>query len=81
MISIYFLCWWAEDVSFQSLLVAPCIQTHTRVVKGPRFEDLTWPELEITSRNPAQARHLFLKPNLSSKAKFTEEVKICATAE
>jgi len=32
------------------------------------------------SPNPAQARHIILKPDLSPKAKFTEWVMICATA-
>jgi len=31
MISIYFCCWWVEDVSFQSPLVGPCIHTHTEL--------------------------------------------------
>jgi len=43
-----------------------------RVVNGPHFEAQTRPQLEITSPNPAQDRHLFLKPDLGRKAKFTE---------
>jgi len=31
MISIYFYCWWVEDVSFQSPLVGPCLHTHTEL--------------------------------------------------
>ena len=52
-----------------------------RVVKAPHFEAWTRPEPEITSPKTARARHLFLKPDLGLKAKFTEGVKICATAE
>jgi len=33
------------------------------------------------SPNPDRARHLFLKPDLDLKAKFTEGVKIYAAAE
>jgi len=46
MISIYCYCWWVEDVSFQSPLVGPYINTH-RVVKGPHFEAWTRPEPDI----------------------------------
>jgi len=28
MISIYFYCWWVEDVTFQSPFDGPCIHTH-----------------------------------------------------
>jgi len=52
--------------------------TH-RVAKGPRFQTWTWPEPEITGL--AQTCHLFLKPVFTTKVKFTEWVKICATAE
>jgi len=51
-----------------------------RVVNGPHFEVPTRPEHEIAKPNPARAQHLVLKPNLGPKAKFTEWVKICATA-
>jgi len=43
-----------------------------RVVIGPHFEAWTRPEPQITSPNPARARHLFLNPDLGLKAKFTE---------
>ena len=33
------------------------------------------------SLNPARVRHLLLKPDLGLKDKFTEAVKICATAQ
>ena len=33
------------------------------------------------SPNPARVQHLFLKPDLGVKAKFTKGVEICATAE
>ena len=75
MISIYFYCWWV----FNLPLLAPLPTYPHEVVKGPHFE--ARPEPEITSPNPARARYLFLKPDLSLKAKFTEEGKICATAE
>ena len=74
MISIYFYCRWAEDESFQSPLVAPCIHTHTELQKGLILK----PE---PSPNTAGAWHLLLKPDLCLKAKFTEGVEICATAE
>jgi len=64
-----------EDVLFQSLLVAPHIHTHTELEKGLILK----PEPGPSSKS--QARHLLLKPNLISNAKFTVEVKICATAE
>jgi len=74
MISIYFYCWWVDVVSFQSPLVAPCIHTHTELQMGLIFK----PE---SSPNTAGAQHLFLKPVLGPKTKFTEGVKICATVE
>ena len=52
-----------------------------RVAAGPYFEAWTRPEPEFTSPNPARARHLFLKPDVRPKAKFTQGVKICATAK
>jgi len=39
----------------------------TQIIKGPHFG--------------ARARHLFFMPDFGLKAKFTEGVKICATAE
>ena len=47
-----------------------------RVVNGPLYK----PEPEITNPNPVRAWHLFLKPNLGPKDKFTEWVEICANA-
>ena len=64
--------------------ISPCRPLPTyphRVGKGPHFETWNRPEPVITSPNPARARHLFLKFNLSLKANFTEGFKICATAE
>ena len=64
--------------------ISPCCPLHTypqRVVKGPHFEAWTRSEPKVTSPNPARARNLFLKPDLGLKAKLTEGVKICATAE
>jgi len=55
----------------------PCWPLHTyphRFVKGPHFEACARPEPEIASPNPTRARHLFLKPDLCLKAKFTEGV-------
>jgi len=50
----------------------------SRVVNGPDFQARTRHDPEITSPNPA--RHLFLKPDLGPKAKFTEWVNICTNA-
>jgi len=64
------------------LSISPCWLLPTyphRVVKGPHFEAWTRPQPEITSPNPDRARHLFLKPDLGLKAKFTKGVKICST--
>ena len=66
-------CWWVENVSFQSPLIGPCLHIHS-FGKGPHFEAWTRPEPEITSPNPARGRHLFWKPNLGLKVKFTEGV-------
>jgi len=52
-----------------------------RVVNWSYFEARTRPGPEITSPNLTRARNLFLKPNFSPKAKFTEWVKISTTAE
>jgi len=59
---------------FQPPLVAPCIHINTELQKGV----IVKPE---PSPNTTGARHLFLKPELGPKAKFTEGVKICATVE
>jgi len=66
------------------LSTSPCWPLHTyphRVVNGPHFEAWTRPQPEITSPNPARARYLFLKADLGLKAKFTEGVQICTTAQ
>jgi len=52
----------------------------SRSVNGPHFEARTRPEPEITSPNLARTRHIFLKPDLGPNTKFTDGVKICATA-
>jgi len=57
---------------------APSLQH--KVVNKLHLEDRTRHELEITSPNPARAQHLFLKPDLGPKAKFTDGVDVCATA-
>ena len=75
MISICFYCWWVEDISYQSPVVGPCIHTHAELQKGLILKP------EPSPSPKPQARHLFLKPYLGLKAKFTEGVKICATAE
>jgi len=65
------------------LSISPFRPLHTyphKVVKGPHCEAWTRSEPEVTSSNPARA-HLFLKLDLGLKAKLTEGVKICATAE
>jgi len=51
-----------------------------RVVNGSHFEARTRPEPEITSPNPARARHLFLRPDLGRESQIYQWVKICATA-
>jgi len=66
-----------EEVSFQTPLVAPCIHTHTELQKDLILE----PEPGPSPKSQAQTRHLFLKSDLGLKAKFTERVKTCATAE
>jgi len=43
---------------------------YIRVAYGRHFEARTRLEPEITSLNPA--RHIFMKPDLRPKAKFTE---------
>jgi len=53
----------------------------TQSCKRASFWSLDRPETEVTSPNPASARHLFLKPDLGLKAKVSERVKICTTAE
>jgi len=63
-----------EDVSFQPPLVVFCIHTHTELQKSLILKPEPRP-------NTVGARHLFLKPELGPKTKFTEGVKICATAE
>jgi len=62
------------------LLLFRYVTGWSRVLKGPHFEARILPEPEITNPNPAQARHLFFKPDLGPKAKFTQLVKMCATA-
>jgi len=74
MISIYFYRRLVEDVSFQPLLIAYCIHTHTELQKGLILK----PE---PSPNTAGSRKLVLKPEFGLKAKLTEGVKICATVE
>ena len=74
MISISIYCWCVDDATFQSPLLAPAY-IPTQGLKGPHFETWTWPEPEITNTNPAQARHLFLKPDSGPNAKFTEGVR------
>ena len=56
-------------------------QLGTRVVNELHFQVQIRPEPVITSPNPDRVRHLFLKPNFSPKATFTEWDKVCATAE
>jgi len=77
--SIFTVAGW-RTYPFNLPLFAPAYIPH-RVIRGPHFEAWTRPEPEITSRNPAGVRHLFLKTDLGLKAKSTEGVKICATAE
>jgi len=57
-----------------NLLCCPLPTYPHRVVKAPHLEAWTRPEPEVTSLNPARAWHLFLKPDLGLKAKFTERV-------
>ena len=59
---------------FNLPLFGPCINTHTELQAGLILK----PE---PGSNPGQARHLFLKPDLGLKAKLTEVVKVCTTAE
>ena len=51
----------------------PCCIHCCRVVNGPHFEAQNRPDPAITSPNQVQNQHLFLKPDLGPKAKFTEE--------
>jgi len=67
MISICLLLVGGE-LSFQSPLIGPCLHTHTALEKGLILKP------EITTPNPARGRHLFLKPDLGQKPKFTEGV-------
>ena len=80
----YFTKWFQSIITVGRFSISPCWPLLTyphKVAKGPHFEAWTRPEPEVTRPNPARARHLFLKPDLGPKAKFTEGVKICATAE
>jgi len=61
-----------EVVSFQSPLVGPCIHIHKELYKGLAFK----PEPAPGRNHKPQ-----LKPDFGLKAKFTQGVKICATAE
>jgi len=71
MISIYFYCWWVQDVSFQSTLVVSCIHTHTELWKG----------LILTPEPGSSPTCIFETRCTGLKVKFTEGVKICAIAE
>jgi len=70
MISIYFYCWWVEDVSFQSPLVGPCLHTHTDYKRA-----------SFRSLNPARARTrlepdiCFLCPILAWKPNLPRELR------
>ena len=80
----YFAKWFQSIFTVGRFSIPPywALPTYPhRVVKGPHFEAWTRPEPEITRPNPARAWHLFLKPDLGLKAKVSERVKICATAE
>jgi len=82
MISIYsiFTVGGWRTYPFNHPLLAPAY-IHTQSCKKASFWNLDRPETEITSPNPTRARRLFLKPDLGLKAKVSERVKICATAE
>jgi len=47
-----------------------------RILNEPHLK----PEPGPSPKSQAQTQHLFLKPDLGPKAKFTECVKICANA-
>jgi len=58
------------DNEIQTCIYAPLITNQNRVTNGPRLEAGTRPEPELISPNPTQ--HSFSKPDLGSKAKFTQ---------
>jgi len=59
VISIYFYCWWMEDVSFQTPLAIPCKHSHTKLQKNL-----------ILKPEPAWARNHKHEPGSSPKFIF-----------